>query len=149
MARWSGAEFQEKYSVLETSGGRFGDLVGTPDRLRGLEDGIDEGASTLPTGLDLHCRQQGVGAVDVMGSGDLRQQDAGEMIAPDALQVFHRLARVDGLHTHEPQRIARTCRRRVEEVADLAVYLASDAAAYITGSTYFIDGGMLRQAGSL
>ncbi|MBV9852538.1 MAG: SDR family oxidoreductase [Armatimonadetes bacterium] len=36
-----------------------------------------------------------------------------------------------------------------EEVAGLAVFLASDAAAYITGSTYFIDGGMLRQAGSL
>jgi len=36
-----------------------------------------------------------------------------------------------------------------EEVAGLAVYLASDAAAYITGSTHFIDGGMLRQAGSL
>lgn len=38
---------------------------------------------------------------------------------------------------------------RPEEVADLAVYLASDAAGYITGSTHFIDGGMLRQAGSL
>ena len=36
-----------------------------------------------------------------------------------------------------------------EEVAALAIFLASDAAAYITGSTYFIDGGMLRQAGSL
>jgi glucose 1-dehydrogenase len=36
-----------------------------------------------------------------------------------------------------------------EEVAELAVFLASDAAAYITGSTYFIDGGMLRQSGSL
>jgi len=36
-----------------------------------------------------------------------------------------------------------------EEVAELAVYLASDAAAYVTGSTYFIDGGMLRQSGSL
>jgi len=35
------------------------------------------------------------------------------------------------------------------EIADLAVFLASDAAAYITGSTYFIDGGMLRQAGGL
>ena len=36
-----------------------------------------------------------------------------------------------------------------EEVAQLAVYLASDAAAYVTGSTYFIDGGMLRNAGRL
>ena len=36
-----------------------------------------------------------------------------------------------------------------EEVAQLAVYLASDAAAYVTGSTYFIDGGMLRNAGHL
>ena len=36
-----------------------------------------------------------------------------------------------------------------EEVAHLAVYLASDDAAYITGSTHFIDGGMLRNSGSL
>jgi len=36
-----------------------------------------------------------------------------------------------------------------EEVAGLAIYLASDEAAYSTGSTFFIDGGMLRQAGSL
>jgi glucose 1-dehydrogenase len=35
-----------------------------------------------------------------------------------------------------------------EEIAGLAVYLASDEAGYITGSTFFIDGGMLRQAGS-
>lgn len=35
-----------------------------------------------------------------------------------------------------------------EEIAGLAVYLASDESAYVTGSTYFIDGGMLRQAGS-
>ena len=38
---------------------------------------------------------------------------------------------------------------RTEEVAELAVYLAPDAAAYVIGSTYFIDGGMLRCAASL
>ena len=38
---------------------------------------------------------------------------------------------------------------RPEEVAGLATYLASDEAGYVTGSTFFIDGGMLRQAGSL
>ncbi len=37
---------------------------------------------------------------------------------------------------------------RPEDVAGLAVYLASEEASYVTGSTYFIDGGMLRQAGS-
>ena len=36
-----------------------------------------------------------------------------------------------------------------EEVAALTLFLASDQAAYITGSTHFIDGAMLRQAGSL
>jgi glucose 1-dehydrogenase len=36
-----------------------------------------------------------------------------------------------------------------EEIGMLTVYLASDEAAYVTGQTYFIDGGMLRQSGSL
>ena len=34
------------------------------------------------------------------------------------------------------------------DVAAVVVFLASDEAAYVTGSTYFVDGGMLRQAGS-
>lgn len=33
-----------------------------------------------------------------------------------------------------------------EDVAALAVFLASDRAAYITGSTYYVDGGMVRYA---
>ena len=36
-----------------------------------------------------------------------------------------------------------------EEIASLAVYLASDASSYSTGSTFFVDGGMMRHAGSL
>ena len=36
-----------------------------------------------------------------------------------------------------------------EEVAALSVYLASDAAAYVTGSTFLLDDGMSRHAGSL
>ena len=38
---------------------------------------------------------------------------------------------------------------RPDEVGELAVYLASDAAAYVTGSTFFIDGGLMRSAGGL
>ena len=38
---------------------------------------------------------------------------------------------------------------QAEEVAELCVYLASDRAAYVTGSTYAIDGGLMRRSGSL
>ena len=36
-----------------------------------------------------------------------------------------------------------------EEVARLVAWLASDAASYITGTTFFIDGGLMHQATSL
>jgi glucose 1-dehydrogenase len=36
-----------------------------------------------------------------------------------------------------------------EEVAGLAAFLASDEGAYVTGSTYFMDGGLMRFARSL
>lgn len=35
------------------------------------------------------------------------------------------------------------------EIAEMAVFLAADSGAYCTGSTFFVDGGMLRMAGSL
>jgi glucose 1-dehydrogenase len=36
-----------------------------------------------------------------------------------------------------------------QEIAELCVFLASEAAAYITASSYVIDGGMMQKSGSL
>jgi glucose 1-dehydrogenase len=36
-----------------------------------------------------------------------------------------------------------------EEIAELCVFLASEAAAYITASSYVIDGGMMQKSGGL
>jgi glucose 1-dehydrogenase len=33
---------------------------------------------------------------------------------------------------------------RADEVAQVALFLASDAASYVTGSTYYVDGGLVR-----
>jgi glucose 1-dehydrogenase len=38
---------------------------------------------------------------------------------------------------------------RPDEVAELCAFLASSAASYSTGSTFFVDGGLIRQSGSL
>ncbi len=57
---------------------------------------------------------------------------------------------------HDPKKMAELSRLiplermgKPEEVAQVALFLASDRASYVTGSTYFVDGGIVRYAEAL
>lgn len=57
---------------------------------------------------------------------------------------------------HDPKKMTELARiiplqrmGKPEEVAQVALFLASDRASYVTGSTYFVDGGIVRYAESL
>jgi glucose 1-dehydrogenase len=57
---------------------------------------------------------------------------------------------------HDPQKVKELNRiiplghvGRPEDVAQVALFLASDRSSYVTGSTYYVDGGMVRFAEAL
>jgi glucose 1-dehydrogenase len=72
-------------------------------------------------------------------------------IAPGAIQTP-----IDADVEADPEKMAALLKEiplgrmgQPDEIGKLAVYLASDAAAYITGSTYVIDGGLMINTGAL
>jgi glucose 1-dehydrogenase len=67
-------------------------------------------------------------------------------IAPGAIATpINKRTLGDGELLHELEAVIPAGRLgEPDEVAELAVFLASDAAAYVTGSTFVIDGGMSR-----
>ncbi len=72
-------------------------------------------------------------------------------IAPGAIatpineQTLHDAKKVAELNrTFPPGRVGRP-----EGVAQVALFLASDRSSYVTGSTYYVDGGMVRYAEAL
>ena len=67
-------------------------------------------------------------------------------IAPGAIATpINKRTLGDGELLHELQAVIPAGRLGdPDEVASVAVFLASDEAAYVTGSTYYVDGGMAR-----
>ena len=72
-------------------------------------------------------------------------------IAPGAIATpindatLHDPAKVEALQTIIP--LGRL--GQPQDIAELALFLASDSSAYVTGSTYYVDGGMVRYAQAL
>lgn len=72
-------------------------------------------------------------------------------VAPGAIATPINQATLD-----DPEKVERLSRlvpmQRMgtpEEVAEVALFLASTSSAYVTGSTYYVDGGMVRRAEAL
>jgi glucose 1-dehydrogenase len=72
-------------------------------------------------------------------------------IAPGAVDTP-----IDAATKADPEKYAALLREiplgrmgRPAEIGGLASFLACDAAAYVTGSTYVIDGGLMRSTGAL
>jgi glucose 1-dehydrogenase len=69
-------------------------------------------------------------------------------IAPGAIETpINRQTLDDPQKVETLKRIIPLARMgKPEEVAEVAVFLASDPSSYVTGSTYYVDGGMSRYA---
>jgi glucose 1-dehydrogenase len=69
----------------------------------------------------------------------------GAIATPMDEKIEHDRAKLDELLAEIPLRRMGT----PQDVAAVCAFLASDAASYTTGSTYFVDGGLIRHAGRL
>ena len=74
------------------------------------------------------------------GNMDLPDVAPGAIATPINKSLLEDKAKLDALLQNIPLGRLGT----VDEVAGLVAYLASDDAAYVTGSTYVIDGGLMR-----
>ena len=75
----------------------------------------------------------------------------GNNIAPGAIATP-----INDATLHDPKKMAELHRiiplgemGKPEDVAEVALFLASDRSRYVTGSTYYVDGGMVRYAESI
>ena len=93
-------------------------------RLSGAMDS-DQGVSVLALPQQRECELEGCASVALRHDPGLRSEDP--------RQRAQLLAEIPLGRVGDPQDVAAVC-----------AFLASDAAAYVTGSTYVVDGGLMR-----
>jgi NAD(P)-dependent dehydrogenase (short-subunit alcohol dehydrogenase family) len=141
-----GAFMCAKYAVIEMLKHRYGRIINIAS-LSGQRGGIGRVAyGASKAGLELMTK---VMAVELASSGINVNSIAPGAIATRMATALHDAATREAYHYLIPQRRY----GKPEEVADAAVFLASDAASHICGTTLNVDGGfqgaglMFRHAG--
>jgi glucose 1-dehydrogenase len=131
---WICTQAAAKQMVSQGEGGRIINISSVHEDLPAVRNApycaAKGGLRMLMRTLAMELAPHGI-AVNNIGPGAIRTPMTGHLDT-DAERREKFLKRVAAKRLGEP-----------EEVADLAVFLAADTGAYITGSTYFIDGGLL------
>ena len=137
---WLGCQAAAKRMVAQDEGGRIINVSSVHEDLAmptnspycATKGGVRMLMRTLAVELaphDITVNNIAPGAIDTPMDAPLKQD-------PDAMKEL--LAEIPLGRMGKP-----------EEVANLALFLASDDSSYVTGSTLFVDGGMIRQGGTL
>jgi 3-oxoacyl-[acyl-carrier protein] reductase len=131
-----GAFLCARYAAVEMLKHRYGRIINIAS-LSGQRGGIGRVAyGSSKAGLELMTK---VMSVELASSGINVNNIAPGAIATKMAAAQHDAATKDAYHYLIPQRRY----GRPEEIADAAVFLASDAASHICGTTLNVDGGFL------
>lgn len=137
---WLGSQFAAKQMVRQKRGGRIINISSIHEEITMPSNSAycasKGGIRMLARTIAVELAQYGITVNDVCPGAIDTPMDASIKRKPEEMQEL--LSEIPLARMGKP-----------EEVAELCVYLASDAAAYVTGASYFLDGGMSKKSGSL
>lgn len=137
---WLGSQFAAKQMAAQKRGGRIINISSIHEEVTMPTNSAycasKGGIRMLARTIAVELAQYGITVNDVCPGAIDTPMDASLKRKPEEMHEL--LSEIPMARMGKP-----------EEVAELCVYLASDAAAYVTGASYFLDGGMSKKSGSL
>jgi glucose 1-dehydrogenase len=137
---WLGSQFAAKQMAEQKRGGRIINISSIHEEVTMPTNSAycasKGGIRMLARTIAVELAQYGITVNDVCPGAIDTPMDASLKRKPEEMQEL--LSEIPLARMGKP-----------EEVAELCVYLASDAAAYVTGASYYLDGGMSKKSGSL